>query len=82
MSIHTITLSRPLLILWVIGLILRLGWIALIFTPDFSSFEGGDYRLYELGGEYIRAFGNLQSDAFLVRPPLFPLLIALLNPIL
>ncbi len=48
------------------------------YTDDLSQFESGDYALYRIGAEHWLAQGDFNNSLFLVRPPLFPLVIALL----
>ena len=69
--------------IFVLGMILRIGYVAAIYEPTLLVFHGGDYDLYRIGAEAI-LHGNLAftHDTFLVRPPLFPILVAILamNP--
>jgi hypothetical protein len=62
-----------------LAILIRFGWIAINYSPDFARFQSGDYRLYEIGGEHILQHGDFSNSLFLVRPPLFPLLIAFLG---
>ena len=66
----------PVMALLLLACGLRLGWIALNYTPDLSRFQNGDYTLYAIGGAHILDQHDLSNSLFLVRPPLFPLLIA------
>lgn len=70
---------RPFVAVWLLAILMQLGWIALNYSPQFERFQSGDYRLYEMGGEHILQDGDFSNSLFLVRPPLFPLLIALLG---
>ncbi len=68
-----------LLAIFLLALAVRLAWIALNYTADFSAFQDGDYTLYAIGGEHILQQGDFSNSLFLVRPPLFPLIIAALD---
>ena len=63
-----------------LGLLLRIGYAAAIYEPGLLSYYPDDYQLYRMGAEVIAAgdlsFGN---DLFLMRPPVYPLLVAALN---
>lgn len=74
--------SRPaigLLLIFALALAVRWGYAALRWSDDFSAFDSGDYALYRIGGEHILAEGDFTNSLFLIRPPLFPLLVALLG---
>ncbi len=53
--------------------------MAIWHTDDLSRFEAGDYILYSLGAEHFQSFGDFTNSLFLVRPPLFSLIIYALN---
>ena len=64
-----------LMLITFIGLALRMGWaITHLETADM-----GDYILYSEGARHIVEEGDFSNSLFLVRPPLFPLWIALLG---
>ena len=76
-------LSRPrlaLLAVALLGLLLRIAYAAAIYEPSLLAYGLDDYILYRVGAELI-AQGDLSfsHDLFLLRPPLFPLLVAALN---
>ena len=48
-------------------------------SQGFLAVSEGDYTLYQIGAEHILTEGNFNNSLFLVRPPLFPLLVALLQ---
>ncbi|MBN2469594.1 MAG: glycosyltransferase family 39 protein, partial [Anaerolineae bacterium] len=75
--------ATRLIIVFAVALGFRLALAAFWYTPDFSQFETGDYILYRLGAEHFLQHGDFTNSLFLVRPPLFPLLIAALgvNPL-
>jgi hypothetical protein len=62
-----------------LALVLRLGLVAVRYTDDLRSFQSGDYKLYYIGAEHIKMYGNFNNSLFLVRPPLFPIMIYALN---
>ncbi len=69
---------------FVLAIVARVTYAAVIYTPDFSAFETGDYALYRIGADHIMTNGDFSNSLFLVRPPLFPVWIAVLgnNPAL
>jgi hypothetical protein len=74
--------SRPWLVLLLVCVLaagVRLAWIGVRYTDDLSRFESGDYELYWHGGRHIQEHGDLTNSLFAHRPPLFPLLIALVG---
>lgn len=76
-------LSRPrlaLLAVVLLGLLLRIAYAAAIYEPSLLAYGLDDYILYRVGAELI-AQGDLSfsHDLFLLRPPLFPLLVAALQ---
>ena len=70
--------ALPAIIL--LGLALRIGYAAAIYEPSLAPFKLDDFILYRAGAEIILA-GDLSfsRDLFLVRPPLYPLLVAALG---
>ena len=69
-----------LALIFLIGLALRIGYAIAIYEPSLVVYHGGDYELYRVGAEEIlRGDLAFKHDLYLLRPPLFPLLIALLN---
>jgi 4-amino-4-deoxy-L-arabinose transferase-like glycosyltransferase len=68
-----------LLLIFMLALGLRLTLAAVWYTDDLRQFDSGDYALYRIGAEHWLAQGDFNNSLFLVRPPLFPLLIALLG---
>ena len=71
---------RALLAIILIGLIMRTGYAIAIYEPSLLVYHGGDYELYRQGAEDIlRGDLGFTSDLYLVRPPLFPLLMAVLG---
>ena len=71
--------GQAFLALFGLALLMRLGLAVAWYTDDLRNFQSGDYGLYYIGGEHIRTEGDFTNSLFLVRPPLFPLLIHLLN---
>ncbi len=63
-----------------LGLVLRVGYALAVYEPSLVIYHQGDYELYRLGGQEILA-GDLafSHNLYQMRPPLFPLLVALLN---
>jgi len=64
-----------LALIFALALALRLGLYAAWYTPDLHRFESGDYALYRIGAEHLRAEGDFSNSLFLVRPPGFILLV-------
>lgn len=64
----------------VFGFLIRLAYAAAIYDPSLLPYHYGDWTEYALAAEQI-ASGDLSftSSYFVVRPPLFPLLIAALD---
>lgn len=71
--------TRRIIGLWLLASVLRLIWIVANYTDDFSRFQNGDYTLYAIGGEHFAEHHDFSNSLFLVRTPLFPLLITLLD---
>ena len=79
----SLVLSRPrlaLLAVILLGLLLRVLYAAAIYEQSLLAYGLDDYILYRVGAELI-AQGDLSfsHDLFLMRPPLFPLLVAALQ---
>ena len=70
---------RWLLLVFALAVAVRLALIAVQYTNDLARFQSGDYTLYRIGGEHICAQRNTTNSLFLLRPPLFPLLVCLLG---
>ena len=69
-----------LALMFLMGLALRFGYALAIYELSLVVYHGGDYDLYRIGAENIlRGDLAFTNDLYLLRPPLFPLLIALLN---
>ena len=64
----------------VVGFILRIGYAVAIYEPTLLHYFSDDYVLYRMGAEAIM-HGDLSfsQDTFLLRPPLFPLMVAALG---
>ncbi|MYD10443.1 MAG: hypothetical protein F4X02_10425, partial [Chloroflexi bacterium] len=63
-----------------VGLALRIGYAITIYEPSLVIYHGGDYELYRQGAaDILRGDLAFTNDLYLLRPPLFPLLIALLR---
>ena len=72
--------GRTLAAIFLIGLALRIGYAIVIYEPSLVIYHGGDYALYRVGAEEIlRGDLAFTNNLYLLRPPLFPLLIALLR---
>ncbi len=71
--------SMQLLVIFAVACALRFGVIVVRYTPDLQHFSNGDYTLYSVGAEDILQRGSLDNSLFLIRPPLFPVMVALLN---
>ena len=65
--------------IFAIACALRLVYVGARYTSDLSSFQDGDYRLYEIGAEHLKLNGRLDNSLFLVRPPAFPIMIYLFD---
>lgn len=66
-------------VIFAVALGLRLLLVVVWHTDDFARFESGDYILYRLGAEHFLEQGDFTNSLFLARPPMVPLMIALLN---
>lgn len=80
-TLHSRTVSSGMVItgIVVLAVVVRLLYLLLIRQGDASSLDNGDYTLYEIGARHILTTGRFDNSLFLARPPLFPLLIALLE---
>ena len=69
-----------LLTITIIGLILRVSYALVTYEPSLLNYHSGDYREYSNAAEDILQ-GDLEfkNSVYLVRPPLFPLLVAALG---
>lgn len=69
-----------LLTITIIGLLLRGGYALVTYEPSLLNYHSGDYREYSNAAEDILQ-GDLEfkNSVYLVRPPLFPLLVAALG---
>lgn len=65
--------------IFIVALVVRLVWGLSQLERGFLFVSEGDYNLYQIGAEHFRAYGNFDNSLFLVRPPLFPLIVAALN---
>jgi hypothetical protein len=68
-------LSTMLLAIFALALALRIGYAVLNYTPDLARFQSGDYTLYRIGADEFAMHLDFSNSIFLVRPPLFSLLI-------
>lgn len=71
--------KSDLIVVLLLAFVIRLGWVAGHYTESLAAFQHGDYTLYLIGAEAFAQQGNFSNSLFLVRPPLFPLLIYSLN---
>lgn len=63
-----------------LGLVLRIGYAVAIYEPSLVVYHGGEYELYRMGAEdVLKGDLGFTSDLYLMRPPLFPLLMAALD---
>lgn len=60
-----------------LGIRLAWGFSQLSFGPEFV--DEGDYALYRIGAEHFLSEGNFSNSLFLVRPPAFALVVAVLG---
>lgn len=58
---------------------IRVVWGVTRFQDDVLNVNFGDYDLYEYGAEHLLTAGDFTDSTFLVRPPLFSLMIAALG---
>lgn len=66
-------------LLLLLALVLRFGWAAAHHTDDLRHFQSGDYGLYRIGAAALAEDRDFSNPLFLVRPPLFPAMIAALG---
>ena len=63
-----------------LGLLLRAVYILAVYEPSLEVYHGGEFELYRIGAEVIsRGDLSFSNDVFLLRTPLFPLLMSVLN---
>lgn len=62
-----------------LALLLRVMLALVWYTPELDRFHTGDYGLYHIGATHILEHGDFDNSLFLVRPPLFPLVVAALG---
>ncbi|MEP6984796.1 MAG: hypothetical protein ABI970_04320 [Chloroflexota bacterium] len=67
------------LAVFVLACVLRFALIIAWYTPNLQNFSGGDYKLYSIGAEDILQRGSFDNSLFLIRPPLFPIMISVLG---
>ena len=63
--------------LTLLALALRLAWGLGALASDVALVDQGDYASYKLAAQHFLEHGDFSNRLFLVRPPAFPLLIAL-----
>lgn len=68
-----------LLTIFALACVLRFALIVAWYTPNLQNFSGGDYELYSIGAEDIQQRGSFDNSLFLIRPPLFPIMISVLG---
>ncbi|WP_119065518.1 hypothetical protein [Aggregatilinea lenta] len=71
--------ARTLLLVFLAALAVRLVFVGARYTDDLSAFQTGDYTLYWIGADHILSQGDLSNSLFLLRPPLFAAVIAVLD---
>lgn len=59
-----------------IALVIRL--LVIITAPSVAALDTGDYALYDIGARHFLQHGDFSNSLFLVRPPVYPLLLAAL----
>lgn len=72
-------MRRKLIGIFLLALLLRLALLLAWYTDDLSRFQTGDYALYDIGAAHFAQNINFDNSLFLVRPPLFPLVVYLLG---
>ena len=60
-----------------IALVIRL--LVIITAPSVAALDTGDYALYDIGARHFLQHGDFSNSLFLVRPPVYPLLLAALG---
>ncbi len=68
-----------LVLIFLLALGLRTGLAAFRYTTDTANLDNGDYALYAIGADHFQANHNFDNSLFLVRPPVYPILIAALG---
>lgn len=72
--------GRKLIAIIFLGWILRAGYTAATYEPSLRSFFADDWVLYRMTAETIaRGDWSFTLDTFVLRPPLFPMIAALLD---
>lgn len=70
---------KVLAVLSLVGFALRFGWLLSVagwtLPSEYSRFDNGDYALYAIGAEAFAVSGTFSNSLFLVRPPLFSLML-------
>lgn len=69
-------MRNRLLLITLLALILRVGWGTIRFQQDPLNVNMGDYDLYADGAQHLMEQGDFTNSLFLVRPPLFSVVIA------
>lgn len=59
-----------------VALAIRL--LVIVTAPSITSLDTGDYALYDIGARHFLQYGDFSNSLFLVRPPVYPLLLAAL----
>jgi hypothetical protein len=72
-------LWHKLMVITLLAIGLRVGWGVMRYQADPLNVNLGDYDLYEDGAQHFLAEGDFSNSLFLVRPPLYPLMIAALG---
>lgn len=72
-------MGRIAAVLFGLALMLRLVWGLSQLERGLLHVSEGDYTLYEIGAEHLKEHGNFDNSLFLVRPPLFSTVLALLG---
>ncbi len=67
------------LVLFAVALLVRLLLAFVWYSADLNRFQSGDYSLYALGALHFHDHLDFSNSLFLVRPPLFPLLVYMLG---
>lgn len=60
-----------------VALAIRL--LVIVTAPSITSLDTGDYALYDIGARHFLQYGDFSNSLFLVRPPVYPLLLAALG---
>lgn len=70
------TTKHKLIALTLVAIAIRVTWAVVRYQDDPLLVDFGDYVLYEIGAQHWLAERDFSNSLFLVRPPLFALLIA------